>query len=178
MERSDQIIAAMLEWSRTFIERPHEVTGGLPVCPFAKAARLKRAIRFEVLPFDTADPLEPTGRLLCLMRDFRGRREHDTLFLIHPYPRGISARALEAFVVRLNARLAEEPRTRDLQAFEAHPESDFRIGDAYTRRSPHPSLQVLSRSLLKAASDSLLGSHYYDRFSPTTLTMVGMPHDV
>jgi hypothetical protein len=44
----------------------------------------------------------------------------------------------------------------ELQAFEAHPESRFQVGGVYTRRSPYPSFQVLSRVLLKKGSDSLL----------------------
>jgi hypothetical protein len=47
----------------------------------------------------------------------------------------------------------------------------------YTRRSPYPSFQVLSRALLKKGSDSLLDSPYYARFSPEMLRAVGMPRD-
>jgi hypothetical protein len=77
------------------------------------------------------------------------------LFVIHPDPAQIGARALEAFVARLNARMAAETLTSDLQAFEAHPDSEFCIGGMDTRRSPYPSFQVLSRARLKRASDSL-----------------------
>jgi hypothetical protein len=45
-----------------FIEQPHDIFAGLPVCPFARAARLKQTIRFEVRRrFALDDPLEPTG---------------------------------------------------------------------------------------------------------------------
>jgi hypothetical protein len=77
----------------------------------------------------------------------------------------------------LNARLAVSAVTRDFQAFEAHPDSEFSIGGVYTRRSPYPSFQVLRRSLLKDASDSLLGSSYYNHFTPEMLDAVGMPRD-
>ena len=46
------VIAAVVKWSESFIEQPHEIFGGLPVCPFARAARLKETIRFEVRSFD------------------------------------------------------------------------------------------------------------------------------
>src|SRR5262245_22896578 len=64
----DDIVAAMEQWSEEFIEQPHPIVGDLPVCPFAKAARLKKSIRFEVLPFDAADSLEPDGAILSLVR--------------------------------------------------------------------------------------------------------------
>jgi hypothetical protein len=49
------------EGAAKFIEQPHEVFGGLPVCPFARAARLKQTIRFEIRPFALDDPLELDG---------------------------------------------------------------------------------------------------------------------
>ena len=98
--------------------------------------------------------------------------------MIHPDPAQICTRALEAFVVRLNSRMAAETLTSDLQAFEAHPDSEFCIGGVYTRRSPYPSFQILSRTRLKTASDSLLGSPYYAHFSPAMLHAVGMPRGV
>jgi len=171
------IVAAMERWSEEFVEQPHHVVGDLPVCPFAKAARLKKCIRFEVLQFDPDDPLERDGAILTLAREFLQRPELETLFVIHPEPAGIGARALERFVARLNTRMAAQPSTRTLQAFEAHPRSEFCVGGVYTRRSPYPSFQLLSRALLKAASDSLLGSRYYDHFTPAMLKLVGMPRD-
>src|SRR5262249_32498945 len=144
---------------------------------FAKAARLKKSVRFEVLPFDVADPLESGGAILSLVRELPQQSELETLFVIHPEPTQIGAKPLEGFVARLNAAMAREPSMRMLQAFEAHPKSEFCVGGVYTRRSPYPSFQILSRALLKAASDSLLGSHYYDHFTPAMLKMVGMPRD-
>jgi hypothetical protein len=97
---------------------------------------------------------------MTLIGEFLGDERLETLVVIHP-ERGIGARALEAFVERLNARLAVSAVTRHRQVFEAHSASEFSIGGVYTRRSLYPSFQVLRRSLLKDASDSLLGSSYY-----------------
>jgi hypothetical protein len=173
----DDVMAEMVRWSEQFIEQPHPTFGGLPVCPFARAARLKRSIRFEVLCFAATDPFEPDGPVMTLIEEFLGDERLETLFVIHPDRAAIGARALEAWVERLNDRLAGSAGTGDLQVFEAHPESEFCIGGVQTRRSPYPSFQVLRRSLLKDASDSLLGSSYYDHFTPEMLAAVGMPRD-
>jgi hypothetical protein len=177
MKTRDDVIAEMVRWSEDFIEQSHPIFGGLPMCPFAKAARLKQSIRFEVQGFAAADPFELDGRVMTLIGEFLGDPRLETLFVIHPEPARIGARALEAWVVRLNARLATCAATAGLQVFEAHPKSEFSIGGVYTRRSPYPSFQVLRRSLLKDASDSLLGSSYYDHFTPEMLRAVGMPRD-
>jgi hypothetical protein len=174
--RDQEVIDAVVRWSESFIERPHEMFGGLPVCPFAKAARLKETIRFEVRVFAMDDPLDEEGDLLTLIHEFAHQTRTgglETLFVIHP-DRAQRLQDLEAFVGRLDARLAASD-LRGFQAFEAHPESTFRVGDVYTRRSPFPSFQVLSRALLKKGSDSLLDSPYYARFTPEMLRAVGMP---
>ena len=170
------VIDAVVRWSEEFIEQPHEIFGGLPVCPFARAARLRQTIRFDVRPFALDDPLEPNGEILSLVREFTRRATAgnlETLFVVHPDPRQ-SLPDLLGFVGRLNTRMAQGELS-GFQAFEAHPRSKFRVGRLYTRRSPYPSFQVLSRALLKRASDSLLDSPYYSRFSPEMLRAVGMP---
>ena len=175
MKSRDNITAEMIRWSERFIEQPDPIFGGLPICPFAKAARLKQSIRFEVLRFAATDPIDPDGRVMTLIQEFLTDERLETLFVIHPETGRIGARTLETWVERLNARLLGSAVTSDLQVFEAHPDSAFCIGGIYTRRSPYPSFQVLRRSLLKDASDSLLGSPYYDHFTPEMLDAVGMP---
>ena len=174
--RQGAVLDAVISWSEQFIEQPHEVFGGLPVCPFARAARLKQTIRFEIRPFALDDPLELDGGIMALVREFADQAASgifETLFVIHPDTQQALPDLL-AFVSRLNSRLADS-ELREFQAFEAHPGSDFCVGGVYTRRSPYPSFQVLSQRLLKKSSDSLLDSPYYSRFSPEMLRAVGMP---
>ena len=159
----------MLRWSEDFVERPHAVVGDLPVCPFAKAARLNRVIQWEVRPFAPNDPLDADGELLTLVRDFSRDSTFETLFVVHPEPATVSSPELDALVARLNARLMARPELSDLRAFDAHPNSPFHIGGLYTRRAPYPSFQILSHKLLTSSSTSLLGSAYYDRFTPAML---------
>jgi hypothetical protein len=175
---TEAVVAEVLSWSANALERPHPIFGGLPVCPFARAARLKASIHFEVRAFSVDEPLDPDGWLLRLVADFAqedaaGSRE--TLFVIHPERRAMSAPALEAFVARLDRRLREVPALAGLRVFEAHPDSEFQVGGVYTRRGPYPSFQVLSHARLKTASDTLASSGYYDHFTPAMLRAVGMP---
>jgi hypothetical protein len=177
-ESAEEIVTEVLDWSVNTVEQPHPIFAGLPVCPFARAARLKDAIRFEVRAFSVDESLDPDGWLLTLIADFAreeatGSRE--TLFVIHPERRAMSATALEAFVARLDRRLRDVPCLSGMRVFEAHPDSEFRVGDVYTRRGPYPSFQVLSHARLKATSDTLRGVGYYDHFTPAMLRAVGMP---
>jgi hypothetical protein len=178
VHRSEAIVAEVLAWSAGTLEAPHDVFGGLPVCPFARAARIKQAIRFEVRAFSVHDALEPDGALLDLIGDFATEEaagRFETLFVIHPERDASSAALLEGFVARLDRQLRTVPRLAGLRVFEAHPESEFQVGGVYTRRGPYPSFQVLSHARLKATSDTLRGAGYYDRFTPAMLTAVGMP---
>jgi hypothetical protein len=178
VDQADAIVAEVLAWSAGTLEAPHSVFGGLPVCPFARAARLKRAIRFEVRAFSFSDPIESESTLLDLIGDFAREEaagDCETLFVIHPDRQAISATGLERFVVRLDRRLQVVPRLAGLRVFEAHPESEFQVGGVYTRRGPYPSFQVLSHARLKATSDTLRGAGYYERFTPAMLRAVGMP---
>jgi hypothetical protein len=175
MKGPDQIVADIVQWSEHFIEKPHWIFGDLPVCPFARAARLRQSVRFEVLSFDLDDPFDSRGTIMSLAAALARDPALETLFVIHPDPSRVGAPALEAFVARLNDRLAGDDVAGDLQAFEAHPDSDFCVGGVYTRRAPYPSFQILSRTSLKSASDSLEGTAYYDQFTPDMLRAVGMP---
>ncbi len=174
----EAIVQEVLRWSAEFIETPHPVFGGLPVCPFARAARLRDSIRFEVRGFDADDPLDADGDVMALVDGFArdeaaGRAE--TLFVVHPGRDAMTPAALERFVARLNQRMRATDGLARLIAFEAHPASEFEVGGVRTRRGPYPSFQVLSQARLKETSDTLKGSGYYDRFTPEMLRAVGMP---
>ncbi len=174
----EAIIQEVLQWSEEFIETPHPIFGDLPVCPFARAARLRDSIRFEVRAFAAEDPLEAGGDLMALVARFAadetaGRAE--TLFVVHPRRDAMPSEALERFVARLNQRMRATDDLAGLVAFEAHPASEFQVGGVRTRRGPYPSFQVLSQARLKETSDTLKSSGYYDRFTPEMLRAVGMP---
>ena len=61
------IVTEVLTWSAGALEERHPIFGGLPICPFARAARLTQAIRFEVRAFSVSDELGPGSDLLRLV---------------------------------------------------------------------------------------------------------------
>ena len=44
-----EIVRELSQYIIDFVERPHPKLGNLPVCPFARKARLENRIQFEVL---------------------------------------------------------------------------------------------------------------------------------
>jgi hypothetical protein len=119
------------------------------------AARLTATVDWEIFPFDVHDPLDEDGELMTMIAAFSSDTACETLFVIHPDRRAMSAPVLEAFAARLNARLRGIPALADLRVFDAHPESRFSIGGVPRRVPPLPSVQVLSHSLLKKPSESV-----------------------
>jgi hypothetical protein len=166
--RDGAVLDAVIRWSEQFIEQPHEVFGGLPVCPFARAARLKQTTRFEIRPFALDDPLERDGDIMALVREFADQAASgtpETLFVIHPDTR--QAEPLELASGRRRAArvsgIRGSFRERLLRGWGLH--SSVAVSE----------LSVLSQTLLKKSSGSLLDSPYYSRFSPEMLRAVGMP---
>ena len=43
-----EIVRELIQYIVDFVEQPHPKLGNLPVCPFARRARLENRIRFEV----------------------------------------------------------------------------------------------------------------------------------
>src|SRR5438445_578670 len=117
-DREQDVVDAVMKWSEDFIERPHAIFGGLPICPFARAARLKETIRFEVRSFAMDDPLDGDSDLVLLVREFTEQTKSsglETLFVIHP-DRAQRLQDLEAFVQRLIATLTSFARRERIGA--------------------------------------------------------------
>jgi hypothetical protein len=86
-DRDQGVRDAVLKWSEDVIRQPHDMFGGLPICPFARAARLRETIRFEIRPFATDDPLDAGGGLFAHVSEFTEQTKSsglETLFVIHP----------------------------------------------------------------------------------------------
>jgi len=160
----------MTQYLSETLEQPHPAFGNLPICPFAKQARLKGQIRFFVYAFSSND-LDASSPLLNEVEQFLHLQQHQVLFIIHPDRQGIKFDQLLNFVTQLNQQL----QSFRLTAFGGHPDDLFNIQGINTRQEPYPNLTIQSVEKLKQASDSLKNTRYYDNWTPDMLESVGYP---
>jgi hypothetical protein len=145
-----------LEATRRWVDR---AVIGMNLCPFAKAVRRKRQIRFVVSPARTraalAAGLTEEAQLLAGSDPAR----LDTTLLIHPY---VLKRFVEYndFLDMADAILVRLRLEGVLQIASFHPQYRFDCAPArdmahYTNRSPYPMLHLLREASVSRAVDSV-----------------------
>ena len=145
-----------------FVERPHEKFGGLPVCPFAKQARLRGEYEFRVLELTT-------DAVLAMASLFDDTKRH-LIICVDPRVDGVTATEARELVAKLNATLLD----MNLMATSTHPDDDFNIEGLCTRRTPHPAISLMRFDVGDRAYKSLMKSHYYDKWKERDF-IVGFP---
>jgi hypothetical protein len=165
------MIAKMVQYLDTVLEKPHPVFGGMPICPFSKKARLQNKIFYKVLVL-TMDQLQAGSELRRAIASFQESHQHDVLLFISPDEQALSVEQVQTFVEQLNHVLAP----LGLTAFGGHPQDPFNVQGVYTRREPFINLTVQSLSVLQAASSQLARTAYYQHWSAENLRQVGF-HD-
>ena len=149
-----EIVRELTQYIIDFVEQPHPKLGNLPVCPFARRARLENRIRFEVRALTR-------GAILDLVPLFEAEPELHMVICIHPKKDGISAEEVRRLVDTLNETLP----AKNLMTLGAHPEDPFNIDGLYTRREPYPNIQLLRLDVGERAHESLKNTGYYDRWT-------------
>ena len=104
------IVRELSQYIIAFVEQPHAKLGNMPVCPFARKARLENRVQFEVRE------LTYEG-VLALVPSFRARPEFDLMICIHPWRDGISSAEVRRLVEMLNRKLP----AMNLMAIGLHP---------------------------------------------------------
>ncbi|MGV0024849.1 DUF1415 family protein [Phormidesmis priestleyi] len=170
MPETARVIAAMIQHLQDVLEQPHPVFRGLPICPFAKQARLQGKIDFQVQRF-RLDDLTSSSPLMVMIHRFAKTKQHDVLLIIHPDPQVTSFAQFQQEVDRLNTHL--EPL--HLTAFGGHPDDTFQIQGVRTRQDPFLNLTIQSIEKLTHASARLSTTHYYDNWTAEALKSVGYP---
>ena len=164
-----EIVREVCQYVIDFVEQPQPKLGNLPVCPFARKARLENRIQYEVLE------LTREG-VLAQVPLFTAKPELHLMICVHPSRDGVSS----AEVYRLVDVLNEVLPAMNLSALGGHPEDPFNIDGLYTRREPYPNVQLLRLDVGERAHQSLKNSGYSDRWreqSPGRLSQTGPDPD-
>ncbi len=166
-----EVIDRMIEYMQNHLEKPHPVFGGLPICPFARAARLQNKICFQVYPFSLNTDLNVDAPFLRTIRAFGQTNQYEALMVLHPDQQAMTLDELQQFVDTLNEAIAPD----GLLAFGGHPNEPFNIQGVYTRHEPFINFTVQTSQTIKEASDFLLKTRYYENWSAESMKQVGFP---
>lgn len=148
MYNAEIILEEMIEYQKSFVEKPHAATNGMPICPFAKKARLDNDILYVIEPF-------------CLPRMVEKVKEwsnsgYRVLTLIDPN----KDMPLDEFMAFYSKFEAEMPKDLDLS--DSHPEHPFTTNGLYTRRDPYPNIQVTHLKDFEELQRKLKKTRYYN----------------
>ncbi|MEG4021940.1 hypothetical protein [Microcoleus sp. S13C4] len=173
MNESDtEIIESALRWMTEFVELPHPVFSDLPICPFAKKARLANQILFKIERFSALIEFDRDSAIMKAIYEFY-HSEFEIMVVINPQKTAITAPETKELIDKLNNQISE----LGLLAFHAHPEEDFNIDGLHTRRMPYPGFTVQVNSKLKPASDALEKTDYYKNWTAEQLKYFGIPRN-
>lgn len=164
----------MVEYMKEFLEKPHQVFQGLPICPFARKARLENRILYKVHCFSSHSDLNPDSPVMEMIREFCQEEGYEVLLILHPEKQALTQAQMQQFIDRLNAKITPD----GLVAFSGHPDQEFNIQGVYTRQEPYLNFTVQYNERLKDASDLLLKTtDYYQNWTAENLRYVGIPRE-
>lgn len=165
-----EVIHRMVEYMKGFLEKSHQVFGGLPICPFARKARLDNRILYKVHRFASV----PDASEIELIQEFCQEQRYEVLLVMHPEQQALTQLQMQKFIEKLNEQIA----AAGLIAFSGHPEQEFNIQGISTRQEPYLNFTVQFQQRLKDASDLLLKTtSYYQNWTAENLRDVGIPRE-
>jgi len=156
--RHAEIVRELTHYMIDFVEQPRPELGNLPICPFARKARLEKRIRFEVIEL-------ARDRILDLAQSLTENSDLQVMIFVHPSKDGLSYTQIRQLVMALN----EELSAMNLIALGLHPEDPFNIDGLYTRREPYPNIQLIRLEEGERAHEIIKNSGYYDRWTESNL---------
>jgi len=152
-----EIVREFTRYITDFVEQPHPKMGNLPICPFARRARLEKRVQFKVMELTHE-------RILDVLPSFTATPQLHVMFCIDPR-KDVSYADVHRLVKTLNRTLP----ALNLLALGGHPEDPFNIDGLYTRRDPYPNIQIDRLDVAERASLSIQNSGYYDRWTESNL---------
>jgi hypothetical protein len=166
-----EVIYLMVEYMKGTLEKPHPVFGNMPICPFARKARLEARILYKVDRFSAHTDLKPDSPVMRIINEFCQDERYEVLLVIHPDKEAMTGLAMQQFIDDLNEKIS----AAGLVAFGGHPADDFNIQGVYTRQEPYIHFTVQSKQLLNQASAALMKTDYYNNWTPENLRYIGFP---
>lgn len=167
-DRADEIVSHMIHYLETVLEQTHSIFGGLPICPFAKKARLQNKILYKVMTLQAVE-LTLNARLMQEIEEFYIENYYEVMLVISPDTTALSVNQVAQLVANLNEKLSP----LQLVVFGGHPADDFNIHGVRTRQEPYINLTVQPIKNLKAASKHLEETNYYQHWSLENLQHIG-----
>ena len=150
---SDQsVLHEYMEWIVSFLEKRHEETGGLPVCPFAKAGLARGKATLAVGKLTRSFVMAQVRRLKAT--------KADTMTIIDPRKTGMSWQEARRLCEMVNRAMFPK-----VLAISLHPEDPFNIAGLHTRRAPYPSIQLTEEKGGDAAFENLKTTDYYGHWT-------------
>lgn len=149
MSRAD-IISYVTEYMMNFVELSHPIFSNMPVCPFAKKARIDKSINFQIVDLLLSESY------LDRIAQFKTRLDDsEVLFLLGESL--ITNSEIEFITDLLTVLFGDE-----LQLFAFHPDSQFEMGGVFTRRMPTPGIIVQRNLDVEVRELALKRTRYYD----------------
>lgn len=142
------ILKEMEDYQKSFIEKPHAATNGMPVCPFAKKARLDNDILYVIEPFCLP-------RMMEKVQEWRGSG-YRVLTFVDP-DKSLPLDQFMDFYFKFVVEM-----TDDLDLSESHPEHPFTLNGLRTRCDPYPNIQVTVLKDFSESQQKLRKSRYYN----------------
>lgn len=149
MADEDRIIAEAVAYTRSFVERPNPSFNNLPVCPFAKKARIEGKLKYMVFELTVDRALEEVSKW--------DPESHTALILLDPR-KDLNIEVFEEMTREASSRLPG-----GLSLFDSHPASDFLFRGVLVRREPYPNWQVMRLADLELAQSQLSHSRWYSK---------------
>lgn len=144
----ESVLAELAEHSMAFVEKPHPQFHNLPICPFAKKARIEKQIQYEICTLDIHD----------MLAQIESWRKTDKLSLVLVIP----DKDMQLSDYLLHFELIKATLPIDLSIFEAHPDSMHKCHGVLTRREPYPNFQIMRTEDLDIAQSQLSHSGWYE----------------
>jgi hypothetical protein len=88
----------MVEYMKEFLEKPHQVFQGLPICPFARKARLENRILYKVHSFSIYPDLNPDSPVMEMIRKFCQEDRYEVLLVLHPEKQALTQFQMQQFI--------------------------------------------------------------------------------